>query len=216
MAIPQLRLGKHIAPPRFIVFFVMFVLGVVFLPGPFGFGRGTMLAFDLAAAVFLVSIVPLLRQDDRDAMRDRAKTNDANRTTLLGLTFLTMLVILVSVAHELGGHIDTGGVVLVVSTLVLAWLFTNTVYAMHYAHIFYGDANSSGDDDGGLDFPKTPEPDYWDFIYYSFTLGMTFQTSDVDTTSGTMRRVSIGQCLAAFVFNLGVLAFTINVLGGGK
>ncbi|WP_375382109.1 DUF1345 domain-containing protein [uncultured Sphingomonas sp.] len=216
MALPQLQLGKRIAPPRFIVFFVIFVLGVVFLPGPFGFGRGTMLAFDLAAAVFLVSIVPLLRQDDRDAMRVRAKTNDANRTTLLGLTFLTMLVILVSVAHELGGHIDSAGVVLVVSTLVLAWLFTNTVYAMHYAHIFYGDANSSGGDDGGLDFPKTPEPDYWDFVYYSFTLGMTFQTSDVDTTSGTMRRVSIGQCLAAFVFNLGVLAFTINVLGGGK
>ncbi|MGI4730236.1 MAG: DUF1345 domain-containing protein [Janthinobacterium lividum] len=216
MALPHLRLGSRIAPPRFIVFFVVFVAGAVLLPGPFGFGRATMIAFDLAAAIFLVSIAPLLRHDDRDEMRERAKTNDANRTVLLGLTFLTMLAILVSVANELGGHHGRAAVALIVSTLVLAWAFTNTVYALHYAHIFYGDADRSGDDDGGLDFPKTPEPDYWDFVYFSFTLGMTFQTSDVEMTTGTMRRVATGQCLAAFVFNLGVLAFTINVLGGGS
>lgn len=215
MALPHLRLGSRIAPPRFIVFFVVFVAGAVLLPGPFGFGRATMIAFDLAAAIFLVSIAPLLRHDDRDEMRERAKTNDANRTVLLGLTFLTMLAILVSVANELGGHHGRAAVALIVSTLVLAWAFTNTVYALHYAHIFYGDADRSGDDDGGLDFPKTPEPDYWDFVYFSFTLGMTFQTSDVDISSERMRRIVIGQCLAAFVFNLGVLAFTINVLGGG-
>lgn len=213
MALPKLDLGKRIAPPRFIVFFVVFVAGAVLLPGPVGFGRATMLAFDLAAAIFLASVSPLLRHDDRDEMRARAKTNDANRTVLLVLTFVTMVAILVSVAHELGGKIGHAGVVLVVATLVLAWLFTNTVYTLHYAHIFYGDANRSGDDDGGLDFPKTPEPDYWDFLYFSFTLGMTFQTSDVEMTTGTMRRVATGQCLAAFVFNLGVLAFTINVLG---
>ena len=148
-----------------------------------------MIAFDVAAALFLLSAAPLLRSGDRDAMRWRAKTNDANRTVLLGLTFLTMLAILTSVAKELGGHPDRGVVALVIATLVLAWLFTNSVYALHYAHIFYGDADGSGKDDGGLDFPKTP--------------------------GGRMRRVSVGQCLAAFVFNLGVLAFTINVLGGG-
>ncbi|WP_368040026.1 DUF1345 domain-containing protein [Sphingomonas bacterium] len=210
-----LKLGRRIAPPRFIVFFAVFAIGAAVLPGPFGLGRATMLAFDLASAIFLLLELPLLRHDDRDEMRVHAKTNDANRTVLLGLTFLTMLVILASVAHELGGHIGHGGVALVVLTLVLAWLFTNTVYALHYAHIFYGDENRDGDDNGGLDFPKTPEPDYWDFVYFSFTLGMTFQTSDVEMTTGTMRRVATGQCLAAFVFNLGVLAFTINVLGGG-
>ena len=215
MTRPHLKLGKRIAPPRFIVFFAVFVAGAILLPGPFGFGRATMLAFDLAAALFLGSLAPLLRKDDRDEMRERAKANDANRTVLLGLTFLTMLVILTSVANELGGHHDRAAVVLIVSTLVLAWAFTNTVYTLHYAHIFYGDTDGSGDDDGGLDFPKTPEPDYWDFLYFSFTLGMTFQTSDVEMTTGTMRRVATGQCLAAFVFNLGVLAFTVNVLGGG-
>ena len=215
MDLPRLDLGRRIAPTRFILFFVVFVAGAALLPGPFGFGRGTMLAFDAAAALFLVSVAPLLRSGDRDAMRVRAVENDANRTVLLGLTFLTTLVILVSVARELGGHVGRGGVVLVIATLALAWLFSNTVYALHYAHIFYSDRDSDGGDDAGLDFPKTPEPDYWDFVYFSFTLGMTFQTSDVEMTTGTMRRVATGQCLAAFVFNLGVLAFTINVLGGG-
>ena len=88
-------------------------------------------------------------------------------------------------------------------------------------HVAKGDTvrvvrgDDKGKDSGGLDFPECKEPDYWDFVYFSFTLGMTFQTSDVDMTSRKMRRVTIGHCLAAFVFNIGVLAFTINVLGGG-
>ena len=210
----SLHLGRRVAPPRFIIFFAIFVLGAAALLGPLGFSRAAMVGFDVAAAIFLASLTPLLRSGDRDAMRIRAKENDANRTTLLGLTFVTTLVILVSVAHEVAakGHAN---VALVIGTLALAWLFSNTVYTLHYAHIFYGDRDRTGTDDGGLDFPKTEEPDYWDFLYFSFTLGMTFQTSDVSTTTGTMRRVAIGQCLAAFVFNLGVLAFTINVLGGG-
>ena len=80
-----------------------------------------------------------------------------------------------------------------------------------------GDSDSAdgGGDAGGLEFPDCQEPDYWDFLYFSYTLGMTFQTSDVQITARRVRKVAIGQCLAAFVFNLGVLAFTINVLGGG-
>ena len=85
------------------------------------------------------------------------------------------------------------------------------VYALHYAHMFYLKGEAAGRMPAGSTFPSTKEPDYWDFIYFSFTLGMTFQTSDIDITSRAIRRVSIGQCLAAFVFNLGMLAFTINI-----
>jgi uncharacterized membrane protein len=65
----------------------------------------------------------------------------------------------------------------------------------------------------GLDFPGTPEPDYWDFVYFAFTCGMAFATSDVQVTSKHMRRLVTVHSLAAFAFNIGVLAFTINVLG---
>lgn len=214
MAKSSMQLGRTIAPPRFIVFIAVFAAGLALLIPPFGAGRGTMAAFDIAATLLLAIVAPLLG-NEADDMRRNAERNDANRTLLLALTGIVMAVILVSVASELiGRKSDATGTVLIVATLMLAWLFSNTVYALHYAHLFYSDCDKDGKDDGGLDFPERDEPDYWDFLYFAFTLGMTFQTSDVDITSPAIRRVATGHCLAAFVFNIGVLAFTINVLGG--
>lgn len=208
------NLGQKIAPPRFILFTVLFVGGLFVAIPPLGWGRGTMAAFDVAAAVFLLAVTTLLRRGEAAQMRKTAEANDANRAGLLILTGVTMAVILTSVAKEMHGKSDALAVALVIATLVLAWLFSNTVYALHYAHLFYSEGD--GKDAGGVDFPKCPEPDYWDFLYFSFTLGMTFQTSDVEISSRAVRRVVLGQCLAAFVFNIGVLAFTINVLGSSS
>jgi uncharacterized membrane protein len=210
-----LHLGKRIAPPRFVLFLLVLAGAMAGLIPAVGLGRGTMAAFDLAALVFLLSMSTLLRRNEAAQIRQRAVTNDANRVLLLGITGLIMLVVLVAVHGELKGKNDTAAIVLVIATLVLAWLFSNVVYALHYAHLFYQPDDDGEGDRQGLEFPKTEEPDYWDFVYFSFTLGMTFQTSDVEISGRGMRRVVIGQCLAAFVFNLGVLAFTINVLGGG-
>lgn len=208
----QLHLGKRIAPPRFVAFLLIFVIGLFVAIPAEGLGRGTMIAFDVAAAIFLVSLWPLFGRGGAEQMRAASERNDANRAGLLGITGLTMLVILVSVAKELQGKNDMLAIAVVVATLALAWLFSNTIYALHYAHLYYSDDDNENDL-GGLDFPDCKEPDYWDFVYFSFTLGMTFQTSDVEISSRRLRKIAIGQCLAAFVFNLGVLAFTINVLG---
>lgn len=211
-----LNLGQKIAPPRFILFTVLFVGGLFVAIPPLGWGRGTMAAFDVAAAVFLVAVSTLLRKGEAAQMRKAAEANDANRAGLLILTGVTMVVILTSVAKEMHGKPDLIAITFVIATLVLSWLFSNTVYALHYAHLFYSDADGDGKDAGGVDFPKCDEPDYWDFLYFSFTLGMTFQTSDVEISSRKVRRVVLGHCLAAFVFNIGVLAFTINVLGSSS
>ncbi|HVI98369.1 MAG TPA: DUF1345 domain-containing protein [Sphingomonas sp.] len=209
------RLGNRIAPPRFVAFALLFAIGLWIAIPILDVGRGTMAAFDVAGAIFLLSLVPLLRSADAVSMRAAAKANDANRAGLLALTGLVMAVILIAVARELTGHIGPAEIALVIATLALAWLFSNTVYALHYAHLYYL-ADEKGGDRGGLTVPDRPEPDYWDFVYFAFTLGMTFQTSDVAVTGPGMRRVTIGHCLAAFVFNLGILAFTINVLGSGN
>jgi uncharacterized membrane protein len=213
MTSPRFSIGKRIAPPRFLAFALLLIAGLAVMVPMLGFGRGAMIAFDIASFVFLASLWPLIRNGAAERMRDSSKRNDANRAGLLGITGATMIVILVAVANEL--HDKAGPTVpLILGTLVLAWTFSNTIYALHYAHVFYLEAD--GKDSGGLTIPECDEPDYWDFLYFSFTLGMTFQTSDVEITSRRLRRIALFQCLAAFVFNLGVIAFSINVLGGGK
>ena len=208
-------LGNRVAPTRFVVFMAVGAIGVYAGITFLGWRIGTMIGFDVAAVVFLLSCIPLLN-DRSDEMRELARRNDANRAMLLAVTVAVSLAVLVAVAAELSqkGATKPLSLVLVVMTLMLAWLFSNTIYALHYAHMFYV-SHDRGKDCGGLEFPDTPEPDYWDFVYYAFCLGMTFQTSDVSVTDRRFRRVSTGHCLAAFVFNLGVIAFTINVLGGG-
>lgn len=209
----MIQLGNKIAPTRFVAFVIAFAIGLAILIPMMGWGVGTMAAFDIASALFLALVAPLLSSKAAD-MRQFAKDNDANRALLLGLSAVVLMVVLVSVASEMQGI--KGSIpktALLIATLVLAWLFSNTVYALHYAHIYY--VEDGGKDSGGIVIPGCDEPDYWDFVYFSFTLGMTFQTSDTQIESWRIRRISIGQCLAAFVFNIGVLAFSINVLGGG-
>ncbi|RYE01988.1 MAG: DUF1345 domain-containing protein [Sphingomonadales bacterium] len=171
-----------------------------------------MAGFDAGALVFLIAYLPMLGHES-DAMRDAAKRNDANRFLLLLITLAVSLVVLAAVAAALMQQTgEWWSIPLIIGTLVLCWTFSNTIYALHYAHLFYSTAK--GRDAGGLTFPETKEPDYWDFIYFAFCLGMTFQTSDVEVTQGRLRKPVTLHCLTAFVFNLGVIAFTINVLGG--
>jgi uncharacterized membrane protein len=215
MAKQRVRLGNWFMPARFLLFVVLFAAGTAAAGPTLGWMLGAMLAFDLAALVFLAVCAPLL-SDNPATIRRHAKENDANRVLLLVITAAVSLVVMVTVGAEVMGadRQSAAGIALIVATLTLSWLFSNVVYALHYAHLFYS-TTPTGADAGGIDFPKTDEPDYSDFLYFAFTLGMTFQTSDTDITSRAIRRVGIAHCFAAFVFNIGVLAFTINVLGGG-
>jgi uncharacterized membrane protein len=216
---PQLHLGKRIAPPRFISFLILLAAGIPAIHPLLGWRQGTMAAFDVAAAIFLASLWPLLQTPHAREMRAQAERNDANRALLLAITGAVMMVVLVAVGSELveKGAPKPLAVALIIATLLLSWLFSNMVYALHYAHIFYSQGDADGDgtreDIGGLDFPSTKEPNYWDFVYFSLTLGMTFQTSDTAMTNTKVRIIATFHCFAAFIFNLGILAFTINSLG---
>lgn len=209
-----MRAGRHIAPVRFLVFPVV-LLAATGAALPFGadLRAAFLIGFDVAAFVFLGSLAPLLRADP-DRMRRRAEDNDANRIGLLAITVLLSLVILFAVGTLIAspGHLDRADVILIVATLALAWLFANMVFTLHYAHLYYLQAR--GHDQGGIEVPGVTEPGYWDFLYFAFTLGMTFQTSDVTISGAHMRRVVLGHCMAAFIFNMGILAFTVNAIGG--
>lgn len=205
---------KRLLPWRYGLFLLIFATTI-----PAGiltdFPKGLMIGFDLAGLAFMASLMPLFSHDGA-LIRTHARDNDANRTLILLITAIVSAVVLVAVALELGQRQapDALGVALVLATLSIAWLFSNLVYTLHYAFLFYTEDADAKRDRGGLDFPKVREPDYWDFAYFAFTLGMTFQTSDVAVTHRAIRQAVLAHCLAAFVFNLGVIAFTINILGG--
>ena len=208
-------IGNRIAPPRYLLFLAVLAAGWGWGTNLVGWERGVMIGFDVAAVAFLLSCVALFN-DGAQEMRADAKANDANRVVLLGLSFIISLVILVAVGSQLSqkGGLDGFEIALIVATLVLVWTFGNAIYTLHYAHLYY-----SGDDGGkdvtGLDFPGRRNPDYADFCYFAFTLGVALQTADVSITSPHIRRVATVHCIAAFFFNLGVLALTVNVLGAG-
>ena len=206
--------GHRIAPARFLIFAAALVVA--------GGGASALrcdprsallIGFDIAAFVFLGSLAPLLKADP-EQMRRTAESNDANRAGLLAITVLLSLVILFAVGTLIASPAKLGrcDIVLIIATLALAWLFANMVFTLHYAHLYY--LQVRGHDQGGIEVPGIKEPDYWDFLYFSFTLGMTFQTSDVTISGAHMRRVVLGHCMAAFVFNMGILAFTVNAIGG--
>jgi uncharacterized membrane protein len=207
-------IGNIIAPAHFVLFAALLTVSVPAGIALSGWRLGFLVGFDIAATGFLLSIVPLLVNPGPHKMRARAQANDANRVALLVITGIVMAAVMTAIAAELAarGRPSPGAIALVVATLALAWLFSNMVYVLHYAHVFY--VQHKGADKAGLDFPGCVEPDYWDFAYFAFTLGMTFQTSDVAVRARALRKTVLFHTLAAFVFNIGVLAFSINVLGG--
>ena len=206
-------------PPRFLVFLVLLVGGTLGWRGWQGgsWADALTIGFDCAAALFLLSLLPLLRLHTADEIRDQARRNDANRGLVLVITLAIVLTVLGTITNELPAAAkgEMGSLALLIATIGLAWLFSNANYALHYAHLYYGEhPDDQQEDCGGLDFPGEHAPDYGDFLYFAVTLGMTFQTSDIQIRTRHMRRVALGECMAAFVFNLGVIGLVINALSG--
>jgi uncharacterized membrane protein len=107
---------------------------------------------------------------------------------------------------------------LAAATIVSAWFFIHLTYAFHYAHEYFDEYLTEPDrpaaERGGLAFPGTEDPDYYDFFYFSYVIGVACQTADVNISSQAMRRVALVHCVLAFFFNSAVLALTINIAAG--
>ena len=174
---------------------------------------GVLLAFDIAALVFLIAVAWMFAHSKTDSMQRRARAQDESYWGFILSSVAVACIALVALVVELHGS-KHGGILeiaLAACTLLLAWLFTNTVFTLHYAHEFYGEGAGKH---WGLDFPSTKEPDYWDFTYFAFCLGMTFQVSDVEITERAIRRVAAAHALIAFFFDVVIIALTVNVVAG--
>jgi uncharacterized membrane protein len=161
----------------------------------------------LAAAWLTILITP------QRTLRARAQEEDFGRTVIFVFVVLAACASLFAVGFLISVG-SAGYLVLGLATVVLSWSLVQTVFGLHYAHAFYGDSDQPGENRhaGGLVFPGERMPDYFDFAYFSFVIGMTCQVSDVQITSHRMRRLAFLQSVLAFGFNTIILALLINTV----
>ncbi len=178
-----------------------------------------LLAFDVGCTSYLVLVFLLMWQSGRRGQRPRALQEDEGAYITLLLTILAALVALAAIMLEMAQAGTTPGIdqwkrpALAVLTIVLAWLLTHVMFALHYAHLYYQDVAEGRP--VGLIFPEPqPCPDYWDFVYFAFVIGTSAQTADVAFGSARMRRLGTLHCILAFFYNVSVLALMINIAAG--
>jgi uncharacterized membrane protein len=153
-------------------------------------------------------------------MRARAREQDVSRLFIFLFVVIAACVALFAVGFlisankgQMGGHF-TVHLLLTLLTVILSWCVMHTVFGLRYAHAFYGDSDEPGVDRhaGGLSFPGERAPDYFDFAYFSFVVGMTCQVSDVQIVSRRMRRLTLTHSVLSFGFNTVILALLINTV----
>ena len=170
-------------------------------------------AWDVGVALYLVLAFHLATQAEAHHIRRRARLQDEGQITILVLTAVAALASLGAILALLGsagGPIRTPTqLAFATVTIVLSWAFTHTMFALHYAHQFYDENAAKG---GGMQFPgENPEPDYLDFLYFSFVIGMCAQVSDVTVSCKPIRRTVFAHSVISFIFNAALLALTVNI-----
>ena len=169
--------------------------------------------WDVGVAFYLALVGWMMRHAAVSEIRRRAAIQDEGALALPLLTATAAIASLAAIIAEIGktSSADSSGkLALGMATIVLSWLFMHTIFALHYAHEYYGERRD--DEIGGLKFPGSQSPDYWDFLYFSFVIAMTSQVSDVMITSKVIRRVANIHGVLAFFFNLSILALTVNMI----
>jgi uncharacterized membrane protein len=176
-------------------------------------------AWDSAATAYLVlAWITIIKCNGAQTKRLNQR-EDPGRSALFVLILLATFAsfgavgVLSNDTEGLSSGVRVVHITLTILGLLLSWLMIHTLFGFHYAHRYYSATDDGGRDGPGLDFPGDNDPDYLDFAYYSFVVGMTSQVSDVRIVSRSMRRLTLIHGILSFVFNIGVLAMSINVIG---
>ena len=208
---------RHIHFNLFLVGFFVAVATARTLSDSPALGRPLLIGFDIAAMIFLATILRIFTTSSVDDLRRRANELNSDHHALLLIGGIVLAIVMTALFSELdGGHSVT--VLLSASTLVLAWIFANTLFLLHYAQIYY--SRTAQGDGGGLKFPDNDddpdtvfEPNAWDFAYFTFTMAMIFSVSDVMITSRRIRRIAMFHGMMAFVFNIFVIGISVGLIG---
>ena len=214
---PRRRWHLLRARPRILAAIVIGAAAALLFPEPLYLRA--VIGWDTGIVVYLGLMFALAIGATPQSMHRRAELEDATRWVFLalmaGAAWFSMFALL-GILHEArsaGGHLSVELTLLAGATILLSWVLAHTAFAVHYAHDYYSDRAAARAP--GLLFPGKPgDPDYWDFLYFSFVIGMTCQVSDVQVATRLWRRLVLAHGVLSFLFNTVVLALCINLLAG--
>lgn len=198
-----------------VVFLISFLVGAVFYILKWSVQESIIFSWLTFGGLYILeSVISMIRIPSASIML-RAKEEDLGvwmQFIVLVITCSTALIAIIFWNSDNNIHFSKHSTIheiFFIATVTLAWMVLHLSFTFRYAHLYYGDEKYVKHA-RGLDFPGEDHPDYFDFAYYSFTIGMTFQVSDVVIKSKGLRRLTLGHSLLAFLFNTILIAITIN------
>ncbi|HLZ02507.1 MAG TPA: DUF1345 domain-containing protein [Bradyrhizobium sp.] len=198
------------ARPRTFISIVLGIVAFLALPASSRLVTRLLIGWDVFAAFYLVLVYIMMWRSTRHHIRRNAILQDDGRFLILLVTAVGAFASIAAIVFELGGtHHAVPQLTIATLTIVLSWAVVHTAFALHYAHDYY-----RGIKPGGLQFPSgetQDHADYWDFMYFSFVIGMTAQVSDVGITDKTIRRTATVHGIIAFVYNTALVALMVNI-----
>jgi uncharacterized membrane protein len=198
------------ARPRTFISIVLGIVAFFLLPSSLRLVTRLLIGWDIFVAMYVVLVYAMMARSTLATIRRMAALQDDGRFIIPLLTVLGAFASLAAIVFELGqGQHKPAELIFATSTVALSWAAVHTAFALHYAHDYY-----RGSKPGGLQFPSghQDEPaDYWDFVYFSFVIGMTAQVSDVGITDKSIRRTVTAHGIVSFVFNTALLALMVNI-----
>ena len=210
--------------PRLFAGIAVSILAGVLLPSSLLLSTRLLIAWNAGTWFYFIATGIMIARATPQSIRQRAKATDEGKSFILvftgfaALAAIAAIVVQLIAAKELLGTVKGLHIGLAAATIVSAWFFIHLTYALHYAHEYFdeyvAEPGRPAAERGGLAFPGTEHPDYYDFLYFSYVIGVACQTADVDISSPAMRRVALVHCVLAFFFNSAVLALTINIAAG--
>jgi uncharacterized membrane protein len=203
--------------PRFYLAAAAGGISLALLPHSLPHTVRAALSWDIGGAVYLIFALQLMVNCGADRIMARAARRDDARIVILFIVLAAIAASFAAISGLLGlakapGTHETGRMILAglaALTIFMSWSVTQVVFAIHYAHDYY--RPDDGGTAGGLRFPGCEAPDYWDFLYFSTSIGATSQTSDTEISSRPLRRLVMLHATVAFFFNTAVLALTVNI-----
>jgi uncharacterized membrane protein len=196
--------------PRTFFAVAVGILTYALLPASLRQVTRALLGWDICIAVYLLLVFIMVVRSGLTHIKRNAALQDDGRFVILMVAALGAFASIAAIVLELGAsHHSASALTLATVTIALSWAAVHTIFALHYAHEFYRGAKP-----GGLQFPSgdTHEnADYWDFVYFSFVIGMTAQVSDVGITDKTIRRTATAHGIVSFVYNTALVALMVNI-----